>query len=178
MLDESGYRLTPVVRRTYAPRGQTPSQSCWDRRDRLSAISAITISPRRKRPGLYFTLLPDNHNAHEEDTVSFLRQLHRHIPGPLTVIWDRGHIHDRSAVVRRYLSQHPEIVTEKLPAYAPELNPDEGVWDYTKYNRLANFAAASTSALRVRLHAELTRLRHRPDLLASFIQHTSLPLLL
>ena len=177
MLDESGYMLTPVVRRTYAPRGETPIQPCWDRRDRISAISAITVSPQRKHPGLYFTLLPDNQNACAEDTVSFLRQLHRHVPGPLMVIWDRGNIHDRSATVRKYLAKHPEIVTKKFPAYAPELNPDEGVWDYTKYNRLSNFAPANTSALRVRLHKELVRLRARPELLASFIRHTPLPLL-
>jgi transposase len=170
--------LTPVVRRTYAPRGETPIQPCWERRDRISAISALTVSPRRKLPGLYFNLLPDNQNAHDEDIVSFLRQLHRQIPGPLTVIWDRSNIHDRSATVRKYLARHPEIVIDKLPAYAPELNPDEGVWDYTKYNRLANFAPANTSALRVRLHKELECLRHRSDLLASFIQHTPLPLLL
>ena len=178
MLDESGYLLTPVVRRTYAPRGKTPVQPCWDRRDRISAISTITVSPQRKLPGLYFTLLPDNQNAHGEDIVSFLRQLHRNIRGPLTLIWDRGNIHDRSAFVRKYLAKHPEIVTEKFPAYAPELNPDEGVWAYTKYNRLANYAPPNTSALRVRLHTELARLRNRRDLLASFIQHTPLPLLL
>ncbi|MFQ6034567.1 MAG: IS630 family transposase, partial [Sedimentisphaerales bacterium] len=67
--------LTPTVRRTLAPRGQTPIHHCWDRRDRISAISAITISPIRKRRGLYFTLLADNENVHAEDVVSFLRQL-------------------------------------------------------------------------------------------------------
>src|SRR5487761_1020119 len=37
-LDESGFQLTPSVRRTLAPRGQTPVLECWDRRDRISAI--------------------------------------------------------------------------------------------------------------------------------------------
>lgn len=175
--DESGYMVTPVVRRTYAPRGQTPIKKAWDRRDRISAISAITVSPKRKRLGLYADLLSDNRNAEGEDIVRFLQMLRRHIPGPLTIIWDRGSIHDRSSDVQGFLVKHPEIVTERYPAYAPELNPDEQVWTYTKYARMANFAPHSTSDLRVRLDHELRRLRRRPDLLASFIRHTHLPLL-
>lgn len=178
MPDESGYLLTPVVRRTYAPRGETPIQPCWDRRDRITALSAITISPQRKRLGLYFTLLADNQNAHGRDTVRFLRQLKTHIPGPLTIIWDRGNIHDRSSEVQAYLAKHSDIVTEKFPAYAPELNPDEQVWSNTKYGSMANFAAPNTSALRLRLRTEIGRLRKRGKVLASFIRHAELQLLL
>ena len=120
-------------------------------------------------------MLPDDENAHGEDTVAFLKVLHRHHPGPLTVIWDRGVIHDRAVAVRTYLAKHPEIVTEKFPGYAPELNPDEQVWTHTKYARLSNFAPADTRVLRNRLRYEFGRLRHDPDLLRSFIQHTGLP---
>ena len=92
--------LTPTVRRTLAPRGKTPILKSWDRHDRISAISAVTVSPKRRRLGLYFRLLPDDANAHGEDTVAFLEQLRRHIRGPMTILWDRGQIHDRSRVVR------------------------------------------------------------------------------
>ncbi len=84
-LDEAGFLLTPTVRRSLAPRGQTPILDCWDRRDRLSAISGITVSPVRKRLNLYFHLLPDHRNAHAEDTVAFLEQLRRHLRRPLVV---------------------------------------------------------------------------------------------
>lgn len=168
--------LTPTVRRTLAPRGQTPIHYCWDRRDRISAISAISVSPIRKRRGLYFTLLVDNENVHAEDVVGFLRQLKRQLPGPITIIWDRSRVHDRSKVVQAYLAKHPEIVTEKLPAYAPELNPDEQVWSNIKYARLPNYAPMDTPELRQRLTRELDHLRKRPDLLGSFIQHTKIPL--
>jgi len=168
--------LTPTVRRTLAPRGQTPVHYCWQRRDRISAISAITVSPIRKRRGLYFTLLVDNENVHAEDVVGFLRQLKRHLPGPITIIWDRGRVHDRSKVVQAYLAKHPEIVTEKLPAYAPELNPDEQVWSNIKYGRLSNYAPRDTQQLRQRLRRELRHLGKRPDMLSSFIQHTKIPL--
>lgn len=163
------------MRRTLAPRGRTPVLKSWDRHDRISAISAVTVSPDRRRLGLYFRLLPDDANAHGEDTVAFLKQLRRHIPGPLTVLWDRSNIHDRSKVVRAYLAEHPEIRTEKLPGYAPETNPDELVWQHTKHGRLANFAPEDTTELRSELGGELRRLQRRPKLLSAFLRHARVP---
>ena len=110
--------LTPTVRRTLAPRGKTPILKTWDRHDRISAISAVTISPKRRRLGLYFRLLPEGANAHGEDMVAFLRQFRDHIRGPMTILWDRAQIHDRSRAVKAYLAEHPEIVTEQLPLCA------------------------------------------------------------
>ena len=168
--------LTPTVRRTYAPRGQTPIHRCWDRRDRISAISAITVSPMRRRLGFYFRLLPENQNVRAEHVVGFLRLLTRHIRNPLNVFWDRSNVHDRSKLVREFLKKHPRVITARFPAYAPELNPDEGVWSYAKYARLSNAAPADSDDLRVRVNRELKRLRKRTDLLASFIHHSELPL--
>ena len=175
-LDESGFMLTPTVRRTLAPRGKTPIIKSWDRHDRISAISAVTVSPKRRKLGLYFRLLADDVNAHGEDTVDFLRQLRRHIPGPMTVLWDRGNIHDRSRVVRAYLAGHPEVVTEKLPSYAPETNPDEMVWQHTKHGRLANFAPEDTAELRAVLVEEFGRIHGKPELLSAFIRHAGVPI--
>ena len=175
-LDESGFQLTPVVRRTYAPRGRTPIVEAWHRTGRISAISAVTVSPVRRRPGLEFRLLPDDANAHGEDTAAFLAQLRGRLKGPMTILWDQGKIPERSAVVREYLAKHPELVTEDFPGYAPDANPDEGVWGWTKYHRLPNFAPEDTKELRSRLWGELSALRKRPDLLASFIRHAGIPL--
>ena len=172
-LDESGFMLTPTVRRTWAPQGETPLLSCWDRRDRLSAISCITLSPQRARLNFYFSLLPDNTNAKAKDIIAFLRQLKREL-GPFTVIWDGSNIHSRSRLVKAYLAKHPEIVAETLPSYAPETNPDEGVWGWTKYGRLANLAAANTAELRQRLHTEFAVLKKNRHLLNSFIQEADL----
>ncbi len=174
-LDESGFQLTPVVRRTLAPRGHTPVRPCWDRRDRLSAISAVTLSPRQRRPGFYFTVLSDDRNVRGPDVVIFLRQLRRHVRRPLRVVWDRAQVHDRAAVVRAYLATQPAIETVPLPAYAPELNPDERVWGHVKYGRLANYAPADTASLRRTVVTELSGLRHRPDLLVAFIHHADDP---
>lgn len=136
----------------------------------------MTVSPGRRRLGLPFRLLPDDANAHGADTVAFLKQLRRHVPGPMTILWDRGNIHDRSRVVRAYLARHPEIETEPLPAYAPEANPDESVWQHTKHGRLANFAPADTAELRSELIGEFVRLQRSPALLAAFIRHAGIPI--
>jgi len=171
-LDESGFMLTPTVRRTFAPRGKTPVLRAWDRRDRLSAISAVTLSPTAARPGLYFDVL--DHNAHGEDTVAFLAHLHRRL-GRVTVVWDRSNIHSRSKAVKAWLATHPDVVCEDLPGYVPDLNPDEGVWAWAKYGRLANLAADDTDELWDRVVGELVEVKHRADLLRGFIEQTGLP---
>jgi transposase len=175
-LDESGFQLNPSVRRTLAPRGETPVLEAWDRRDRISAISCVTLSPLLARPGLYFRLLPLNRNAHAEDVVAFLEDLRRQVGGKLTVIWDRHGIHSRSRLVKAYLAKHSDVVAEDLPAYAPSVNPDEWVWCWTKYGRLANLAAWDADELWGRVIDELTDLKFRPDLLNSFIRDSELPL--
>jgi transposase len=173
--DESGFFLTPTVRRTLAPRGRTPVLECWDRRDKLSAISCISLSPVLGRPGLYFRVL--DHNATGEDVVEFLGELRRAL-GPLTVVWDRNQIHSRSKVVKAYLAAHPDVVAEDFPGYAPDLNPDEGVWGWAKYGQLANLAAEDVEVLWDHVVGELAELKFRPDLLRSFIRQTGLPGLL
>jgi transposase len=170
--DESGFMLTPTVRRTLAPKGRTPVLEAWDRRDRWSAISCVTLSPVAGRPGLYFDLL--DHNIHGEDVVRFLANLHRRL-GPVTVIWDRNQIHSKSKAVKAWLASHPDVVAEDFPGYVPDLNPDEGVWGWTKYGRLANLAAADKHELWDRVVDELIELQFRPDLLRGFIRQTGLP---
>jgi transposase len=171
-LDESGFFLTPTVRRTLAPRGRTPVLDAWDRRDRWSAISAVTVSPVAGRPGLYFDLL--GHNIRGPDVVAFVADLHRRL-GPVTVVWDRNTIHSRAKVVKAWLAEHPGVVAEDFPGYVPDLNPDEGVWGWAKYGRLANLAAHDKDDLWDRVVEELVEVKHRPDLLNGFIRQTELP---
>jgi hypothetical protein len=87
-------------------------------------------------------------------------------------------VQPRRARRKAYLAKHPEIVTEDFPAYAPELNPDEGVWGWAKYGQLSNLAAENTDVLRDHLIDLLVQLKFDPGLLASFINETNLPLLI
>lgn len=178
LLDESGFLLAPLVRRTLAPRGKTPILDCSEKHDRISVISAITLSPLALRVGLHFMLLGDNKNFHGEEVVLFLRQLKAEVAGPWTIVWDRSKIHSRSRVVRAWLGKRPEVVVEDFPAYAPDANPDESVWCWTKYGRLCNVAPVDVAELREDIWDALTALEHQPQLLKSFIVHARLPLLL
>ena len=72
-LDETGLMLQPVVRRTWAPSGQTPVMYSWDRHDRLSVIAGLTLAARRRRIGLYFAVHESNATA--EEVEAFLRQV-------------------------------------------------------------------------------------------------------
>jgi transposase len=175
-LDESGFQLNPSLRRTLAPRGKTPVLPAWDRRDRISAISCVTLSPVLARPGLYFELLPVNQTVHAEQVVEFLEALRRQLGGPFTVIWDRHKIHSKAKLVKAYLAEHPEVVAEDLPPYAPNENPDEWVWSWAKYGRLANLAAWDSQELYDHAFEALADLKFRPDLLDSFLLDADLPL--
>jgi transposase len=144
----------------------------WARRDRVSAISAVTVSPRRQHLGLYLHLYPDN-LTHVEVAI-FLRHLLRHLHGHVVLVWDRGPIHHGRAIAdlcRRHRRLH--LVT--LPSYAPELNPDEGVWAYAK-RALANGRPRSVQDLFRDLTRVTRAVRQRPALLRAFIAASDLPL--
>ncbi len=174
-LDEAGFMLTPTVRRTLAPRGKTPVLPAWQRHDRISAISCVTLGVNKEQqPELYFELMPEGLNVTAEDIVAFLDELRREVPGPLTVIWDRHNIHSRSLVVKGWLARQEEVVLEDLPGYAPALNPDEMVWAWLKYGRLSNLTPQDIRQLRDHLLSELQWATFDRELLAGFFNHAHL----
>lgn len=166
--------LQPVVRRTWAPKGQTPIHCSWDRHDRLSVITALTLAPRRRRLNVYWR--GQRQNICADDIVAFLRQLRVGIRRPLVLIWDRWSVH-RAKVVREYLERHRgRILVEWLPAYAPELNPAEQVWNHAKYSDLANFIPEDCDDLHRHVDLSLEGQRRQSDLLRSFFKTARLAL--
>ena len=170
-LDESGFMLTPTVRRTWAPRAQTPILFHRYSHEKISAISAVTVSPVRERLGLYCHLHFTN-ISHVEVTA-FLRLLLQHLRGNIILIWDGGSIH-KGPALNQLLSRNPRLQVERFPAYTPELNPDEQVWNHLKA-RLANGCPLSTDDLMRDLSAVLRRTRRSPALLRGFILESDLP---
>lgn len=162
--------LQPVVRRTWAPRGETPVLDCWDRHDRLSVISALTVSPQRRRLGLSFDIF--DHNIVTEDVVEFVAKLVRRL-GKITLVWDRWQVH-RSAARQLKARFGRRVSIEWLPAYAPELNPTEYVWGHTKSADLANFIPDDTLHLGKSIAGSLRNTRQNQTLLRSFFQHAGL----
>jgi transposase len=173
-LDEAGFLLTPLVRRSLWPRGCTQVIDAWQRHDRISAISCVTLGVNDEQPGLYFELLPPGLNATAEDIVAFLNELRRELTGPLTIVWDRHRIHSRARLVQEWLAKQTDVVLEDLPAYAPKLNPDEMVWGWLKYGRLANLCPRDVAELRDHLITELDWATFDRELLAGFFNHAEL----
>jgi transposase len=168
-LDESGFMLQPLRRRTWAPRGQTPLQYAWDRRDRFSVLGALSLAPWALRIGMYFRLY--DHNICAADVVEFIKQIHRQLGRPLILVWDRWSVH-RSAA--KQLAQYDWVEIEFLPAYAPDLNPVEALWNHTKYSDLANFIPHDANDLRASLNESLTTQRRDPQLKYSFFRFAKL----
>lgn len=172
-IDETGFMLQPVVRRTWAPRGQTPIHYSWDRHDRLSGISALTVSPERRRLGLYFELY--DQNVTNLEVADFLHNLRRLLGRDLLVIWDRLNAH-RTAARRLQEQKGSAFRFEWLPPYAPDLNPVEPVWAHTKHGDLANFLPENVDHLWLGAVASLESTRLKPRLLRSFFKHAQLSL--
>jgi transposase len=138
LIDEAGFFLNPLVRRSWAPAGRTPLLEAWGRhRDKVSAIAALTVSPAYQRLGLYFAADPERYIT-AEGAAAFLRGLLRHLRGRVIVVWDNGSNH-KGEPIRALLRRFPRLSLERLPPYAPELNPVEAVWAHLKYGRMANF---------------------------------------
>jgi hypothetical protein len=176
--DESGFLLSPAVRRTAAPRGGTPVIDCSDEHDRIGVVSAITLGPRARRVGLHLMLLADNENFHGEEVVLFWQRLEGAVGGPWTIVWDRDRIRGKSRVVEVWRAEHPEVVVEDFPAHAPGTNPDEGVRCRTKYGRLCDLAPGDVAGLRRHVWDALVGSKNQPQLLISFVLHARVPLLL
>jgi transposase len=162
-----------VVRRTWAPKGQTPIHYSWDRRDRLSVISAITVSSERRRLGLYFDL--HDHNIDTDTFEWFVRGVRRRVRRRIILVLDRWSVH-RSGVRRLWERFGSKVHVEWLPAYAPDLNPVEPVWSHTKYADLANYIPDDVHDLAHEVARSLDRTADDQSLLRSFFHCAKLGL--
>ena len=172
-LDESGFMLQPVRRRTWAPSGKTPQQDAWDRHDRLSVMGLIGVSPLQHRLSLYFTFQSENYQT--EHMVCLLRQLHYHYRSQVILVWDRLSAHRSAAAY--FEAQHPDwFLFEWLPAYAPELNPVEQCWNHTKYSDLPNFIPDDVDHLGTAIWESMLEQRQDQVLLRSCFAFSKLPL--
>jgi tRNA U34 5-methylaminomethyl-2-thiouridine-forming methyltransferase MnmC len=170
-IDESGYRLQPLVRRTWAPKGETPVQHSWDRHDRLSVMAGICFSPVRHRPRLFFQI--HQQNIRFDAVIAFLGLVHRHVRKKFILVLDRHSAHRKA--IRLLQEQHPDwMEVVWLPAYAPELNPVEMVWNHSQYGDLANFLPEGIDHLREAVSASLERMGAETALLLSCFQYTGL----
>ena len=145
-LDESGMLMAPLVRRSWSLRGQTPVLHQRGRsHQKVSAIAAICVLPKRDRVALYFRLHPDA-NVNTERAMDFLEHLQHQLHMPIVLVWDSFQgCHKGELVNECVLPRSAHL--EYLPPYAPELNPVEYLWAWLKTNPLAKTILPSTSGL-------------------------------
>jgi transposase len=167
-LDASGFYPLPSVVRTYAPMGHTPILQEWWTRDHLSAISAM--SPKGK---LYFHCQDSAINS--EAVIAFLEHLLREVPGRMVIIWEGAPIH-RSHGIKDFLARGAaeRLHLERLPAYAPELNPAEGLWAHVKGVELRHVCCCNLPHLRAELREAVKRVRRKPRILQGFFRGVKL----
>lgn len=171
--DESGLSTQPVVRRTWAPRGETPVLTHPFRHwERLSIAAALAFRWDGRRSRLFFQTRKGPYSA--PSLIGFLRQLKRHFRrGRVILLWDGLPAH-RSRRMRAYLAaQRDWLIVERLPAYAPELNPAEPLFGNVKGVDLANHGG-DLPALTTALRNGMARVRRRRDLAFAFLQQAGL----
>jgi transposase len=172
-IDESGLLTSPLVRRTWAPRGETPILYQKGRSyERVSAIAALCISPKQRRYRLFFRL-HRNISINKHLTNQFLSQLTSQLRRPAILVWDRLQVH-RSGLVQAYISRKKLLFNEFLPPYAPELNPVEYLWGWLKRNPLANLPLNDAAAIAKQARKQGLRIKRKSDLLHSFVKQAHL----
>ncbi len=158
-MDEAGFRLLPALVSTYAPRGQTPILDVPFSRDHLSVMGAVTLE------GQLLTWIQD-HSVKGNDVVRFLKHLLAEIPGKILLIWDNLPAHRGQAVKAFLASEAAKRLTLKaLPSYAPDLNPEEGIWRFLKYVELKNVCCHHLAELRLEVRRAIERLRFKVDVI-------------
>jgi transposase len=175
LIDESGLLMAPLVRRTWALRGQTPHLlQRGKHRERVSVAAALAWRPRDGRlTWAYETLVNGYYN--NERTAGFLERLLRALPRRLVVLWDGGSMH-RGDPIRSCVERFaPRLTLERLPAYAPMLNPVERAWRWLKYGRLANFAPTDARHLDRAIRDALDAVADDQGYLRSFWHTSELP---
>jgi len=136
-------------------------------RDHLSVISGITPTGK-----LY--LQQQDHPFKSVDVVVFLQHLLAQIAGKLLVVWDGAPIH-RSRLIKDFLASESghRLRLEQLPGYAPDLNPDEGIWNRLKQVELKNLCCATVQELRRQLRLAVGRLRRKPQIIQGCIRQAT-----
>jgi transposase len=159
-VDESEFYLLPGHVRTSAPCGQTPVLRWPYTRDHLAVMSGITMD------GRLYTMVRDE-AVDSMDRVVFLQHLLPHVSDKLLVVWDGSPIH--RGQVRSLLAAGgaQQIHVEPLPAYAPDLNPTEGIWHQLKNVEMRNLCCRDLARLRSEIDLAIRRLRRKPHVITA-----------
>lgn len=165
-LDEAGFSSEPVLGRTYGLRGQTPVVATSGQRQKVSAMSAISA-----RGGFWSTVYTGMLNASR--FVEFLGDFRRGRREKIFLVVD-GHPSHKAKLVKDYVqSCRGKLELHFLPPYAPDLNPDEFVWQHAKTNGAAKKPLRKNESLKVRVTQDLANIKANKPLVRSFFMGKS-----
>jgi DDE superfamily endonuclease len=173
--DESGISLIPPTRRTWSPRGHTPilrHRMAWKR---ASMAAALGYQPDGTKARLCFHVQPDSYDT--DSLVSVLEQLAGFYAGQRVVLlWDGLSSHWSYRMRAHLAAQQGWLTVERLPAYAPDLNPVEFLWASLKGRELANFTGDTVAEVADQAQQGIQRVCGSDSLVAGFLAHTGLSL--
>ena len=176
LIDESGLLMAPLVRRSWALRGQPPElKHKSGHREKVSVAGALWLTPLRDRLGLAFQTLVNDYFTNAE-MADFLSGAVQGLDGPVVAIWDNGSMHKGGPIraLREQVEGRLEI--EPLPSQAAKLMPMEQVWTWLKYDKLCNFAPQDARHLNKVVIRELDAIRDDQERLQNFFHASDLPL--
>jgi transposase len=154
--DESGFSLVSPLRSSWAPRGQTPQvRTSLDHHQRLNLLGALLVSPGGRKVRL--SVRSFQTNLRGEHVILFLKQILRHIAGPIVLVWDNHPIHQRR-LVQDFIQSEPRLHVYSFPVCAPELNPVEFVWAHLSHST-ANFAPHNLAELCSKVRSAIANIR-------------------
>jgi hypothetical protein len=177
--DEAGQTLRPPKARTWAPRGHTPVVVVSGKGSgRVSVAGLVCLKPAARGRLFYRVRIHrgrkgERKSLSEDDYAALITAAHQQLHAPIVLVWDNLNTHV-SAVMRQFIDAHQQWLTVvRLPAYAPDLNPVEGVWSHMKRG-LGNLAACGLDQLAVIMKRQLKQIQYRPDLIDGFLAQTGL----
>ncbi len=168
--------MGPLIRRTWAPEGQTPSVTQQGaHRKKVSVAAAVWLSPRRDHLGLYYHTLADGYFDNWYVTA-FVEAMLKDLGGRFVVVWDGGNMHKGEPIEALVSHFADRLSLERLPPFAPMLNPVEPLWSWLKWERLSNYAPHDVRELDDRVGAELALKRDDQRFLRNLFHASELPL--
>jgi transposase len=170
-LDETGVRSDSTLGRTWGAKGRTPVVPTSGQRQSINAISAVSA-----KGGFWYDVYSGSLNAHR--FLEFLKKFMRGRRRRVFIVLDRHPAHIAKVIAEYVQAQKGRLELHFLPGYAPELNPDEFVWQYIKTNGTAKRPLKQNESLRSRVQQDLATLKRSPALLCSFFHAPSVAYIL
>lgn len=170
-IDEAGFSLVSPLKRSWSPRGQTPtSRTSLSHHQRINLLGALLVSPKMRTFRL--SVRSFRCNLRSEHVILLLKQVLRLAAGDIILVWDNHKIH-AAPQTQKFIEKHPRVHEYRFPTCAPELNPVEFVWTQVS-EHTASFAPHNIQELYDRVQAGVARTRTSKNRLLACLKNADL----